>query len=97
MHVLPLQQPLGHDVASHTQPLPSHRCPLLHTEQLPPPVPHADVLWPFEHVVELTQQPLAHELGVHTHTPPELHVSPVPQAWQLAPPTPHVPALDVRH
>ena len=65
--------------------------------QVPPPVPHAEVLWPFEQVVELTQQPLEQELAVHTHTPPELHASPVPHAVQLAPPTPHVPALDVRH
>jgi hypothetical protein len=54
------------------------------------------VLCPFEHVVEFTQQPL-HELALHTHTPPELQARPLPHAWQLTPPTPHVEALEVRH
>jgi hypothetical protein len=64
--VLPLQQPLGHDVASQMQP-PAQRCPLPQATHDTPPVPQAEVLWPFEHVVGLLQQPLEHELAVHTH------------------------------
>lgn len=65
--MFPLQQPLVHDVESHTQPVPLHRCPAAHAVHAPPPIPHADTLWPLEQVVALLQQPLEHEVGVHTH------------------------------
>jgi len=61
------------------------------------PVPHAEAPCPFEQVVALLQHPLEHELAVHAHCPLALHASPLPHAWQLAPPTPHVPLLDGWH
>jgi hypothetical protein len=39
-HVLPLQQPAGHEFASHTHwPFALHSCPLAHAAQLAPAVP----------------------------------------------------------
>jgi hypothetical protein len=34
-HVVPLQQPSGHDVASHTQLPATHRCPSAHCFPVP--------------------------------------------------------------
>ncbi len=42
-HVLPLQQPFGHELALHTHwPLPPQACPLAQPAQLAPAVPHDD-------------------------------------------------------
>jgi hypothetical protein len=39
--VLPLQQPFGHEVASHTHaPALEQRCPLVQAPQAAPPLPH---------------------------------------------------------
>ena len=42
MHALPLQQPLGHEVASqtHCPVLALHSCPAEQALQVAPPVPH---------------------------------------------------------
>ena len=37
-HVVPLQQPVGHEVASHTQTPPEQRCPVPHVTQVAPQV-----------------------------------------------------------
>ena len=40
-HALPLQQPAGHEVASHThRPLALHSWPVVHAAQAAPPAPH---------------------------------------------------------
>ncbi len=46
-HVLPLQQPAGHEVASHThRPLALHSWPVVHAAQAAPPAPHDwEVSW----------------------------------------------------
>jgi hypothetical protein len=91
-HTLPLQQPLGHEVASQTH------CPvaLLHSW----PDGHAEHVAPLEpqevldspesgwHAPPL-QQP-AHAPPPQLHTPLE-QVSPVPHALHAAPPVPHWP------
>ena len=84
---MPLQQPLGHEVASHTQVPPLHSCPAGHDTQVLPVEPH----WLLELPVSQAppeQQP-AHAEPLHVHAP--LVVS---QAWpdehapQAAPPAP---------
>ena len=41
--MLPLQQPLGHELALQTHwPLALQACPLAQAAQLPPPAPHED-------------------------------------------------------
>ncbi len=73
--MLPLQQPPGHDVASHTHwPLPLHSWPVAHAAQVAPPVPH-DALdsEPYGSQVPVLpplQQPLGHDVASHTQTPP---------------------------
>jgi hypothetical protein len=54
--VVPLQQPVGHDVASHTQAPPEQRCPVPHVTQVVPQVfagqaqtPAPEHTWPVEH------------------------------------------------
>jgi hypothetical protein len=92
--VLPLQQPFGHDVASHTHwpVLLPHSWPELHAAQLAPPVPHE----PFDsdaygtHVLPL-QQPFGQDVASHTQRPAlVLHSWPEVHVVQLAPPTPHM-------
>jgi len=91
------QQPLGHDVASHTHLVPLQCWPLAQAVHAAPPLPHALSVLPAEHVVALLQHPLAQDVAVHTHCPLPLHRSPLPHAWQLTPPTPQVPVDDVWH
>jgi hypothetical protein len=91
--VLPLQHPLGHDVASQTH------CPVavLHSwpegqpAQVAPPVPQ-EVLDSDAYASQVpaaVQHPFGHELALHTHRPVEvLHVCPVAHAAQAAPPAP---------
>ena len=43
---LPLQQPLGHDVASQTHCPFLHSCPAPHPPQVAPAVPHEPFDWP---------------------------------------------------
>ena len=70
--MLPLQQPLGHDAASHTHaPAALHAWPVVHAPQLAPPVPHE----PFDcepyasHTPPDVQHPMGHELASHWQTP----------------------------
>jgi hypothetical protein len=70
----PLQQPFGHDAASHTHcPLPVlHASPAAHALQVVPPAPHdeLDSLPSGSHAPPPVQQP-AHDEPPHVHTPPE--------------------------
>jgi hypothetical protein len=92
--VLPLQHPLGHEVASHTHApvVLLHSCPSEHAAQLPPAVPHevfdSD---PYGSQAPLAvQQPFGQELALQTHCPVDvLQASPIPHAAQLAPAAPH--------
>jgi hypothetical protein len=89
-HVVPLQQPLGHEVASQTHwPVALlHSSPPLQATQAAPPEPHdeLDSLERASHV-----EPLQHPVQ---EPPPQLHVpleqvSPVPHELHVAPPVPH--------
>jgi hypothetical protein len=99
MHVLPLQQPVGQDVASqtHCPVLLLHSWPEAHAEQLAPPAPHkvfdSD---PYgSHVLPL-QQPFGQDDALHTHWPVlVLHCWPEAHPVQLAPPTPHMELLSL--
>ncbi len=88
---LEVQQPLGHEVASHTHcpVVLLHSWPLGQAEQVAPPAPHDvfDSLESASQVPPPMQQP-AHPPLPHEHAP-LAHVSPVPQALQAAPPVPH--------
>jgi hypothetical protein len=84
-----VQQPFGHEVASHTQcPLPLHSCPLGQAVQASPPAPHEvlDSLDRASHVL-LLQQP-GQVVPPHVHAPWE-HVLPVVHVPHAAPPLPH--------
>jgi len=89
-HVVPLQHPPGHEVASHTHcpELLLHSSPEPQASHAPPPAPHErlDSLDSASHVDPL-QQP-AHDPPPHAHAP-LVHMSPVPQGPQLAPSEPH--------
>jgi hypothetical protein len=72
-HVVPAQQPVGHEVASHTHaPVAvSHPCPDAHCAHIAPPVPHA--LLPCipgaTHAPLGVQHPPGHVLVLHTQWP----------------------------
>jgi hypothetical protein len=89
--VLPLQQPLGHEVASQTQwpLLLLHSWPLAHAVQEAPPAPHAALLSDeyARHVAPL-QHPVEHDPPPQVQDP-LVQASPVLQAPQAAPPVPH--------
>jgi hypothetical protein len=91
--VLPLQQPLGHEVASQTHwpLLLSHSCPAPHAAHIAPPAPQEvfDSLPSGSHVVPLQQPLQAEPPQVHV---PEEHSSPAAHAPHAAPPVPHVAA-----
>jgi hypothetical protein len=88
-HVLPLQQPFGHEFASQTHCPPLlHVWPCAHAVQATPPAPH-DCEFSFasgSHRPAL-QHP-AHELPLHEHCP-FVHTSPELHAPQAAPARPH--------
>ena len=89
-HVLPLQQPAGHEVASQTHcPVTlSHSWPMLHGAHAAPLAPHEE----FDSLVSASQvePPLQHPVHVppHVQTPLE-QLSPLPQAAHVAPFVPH--------
>jgi hypothetical protein len=87
-HVLPLQHPFGHDVASHTQRPPLHSWPTAHAMQTAPAAPQDAVDSPESgsHVPAL-QHPV-HDVPPHEHAPLE-QVSLALQVPQLPPPVPH--------
>jgi hypothetical protein len=88
----PLQQPVGHEVASQTHwPVALlHSWPVGHGAHVAPLEPHDAFDSPDSgsHVLPL-QQP-AHAPPPQLHAPFE-HVSPVPHALHAAPPVPHCP------
>jgi hypothetical protein len=93
MHVLPLQQPFGHELASQT-----HSPFALLQSCSEAQDPHAAPLAPHEvldsaayssHVPVDEQQPAHPEVELHTHCPLPLHIVPVGHPPQAAPPAPH--------
>lgn len=91
--MLPLQQPLGHEAASHTHcPLPLHAWPAAHAAHAAPALPHEELdSLPSDSHEPPLQQP-GHEVPPHEQAPPE-HACPPAHALQAAPPAPHS-ALD---
>jgi hypothetical protein len=92
---LPAQQPLGHDIASHTHAPPMHRCPVPHAAPAPhrhePPV-HESAPVPHE-THDAPMRPHARRVGGVTHVEPEQH--PVAHEVGVQPlqtPPEHVPA-----
>jgi hypothetical protein len=92
-HVLPAQQPVGHDAASHTQTpvVVLHSWPAPHAAQAAPARPHEalDSDAKGTQVLPL-QQPLGHDVASHTHWP-LLHSWPAAHAEHVAPAKPHEP------
>jgi hypothetical protein len=87
--VLPLQQPIGHEVASQTHcPVGLHSWPFPQATQAAPALPHEVFDSPENgsHVVPL-QQPAHEAVLPHEHWP-ALHESPEPHAAQALPPMP---------
>lgn len=82
---LPLQQPLGHDVALQTQaPELLHCWPVVHPLHAAPPTPHVAVpdVW---HMPLLSQQPFGQEVASQMHIPWALHRWFAPQGAQTPP------------
>jgi hypothetical protein len=96
-HVVPLQQPLGHDVGSHTHALPLQRCPVAHAMQTPPPVPHAADVSAVTQLVPPLQQPFGHDVASHAHPPCVLHSCPVVHPTHAPPPRPQVALDELTH
>jgi hypothetical protein len=93
--VLPLQQPVGHDVASHTH-WPAvllHSWPELQAPHVAPPVPHelfdSDAYGSHVPVAPPLQQPFGHVLASHEQRPSVVSQTPFAQVAHAAPPTPH--------
>jgi hypothetical protein len=105
MHVVPLQHPLGHDVASHTHRPPAHRCP--DVQAAAPPHVHVPCVHPsvvFESHVPHEHAPLTHAWPVaHAGPPPQVQAPAVqpspltPQDWQVPPAAPHAVAERALH
>jgi hypothetical protein len=100
-HVVPLQQPVEHEVGSHTHaPVTvSHSCPLAHTAHITPPAPHAeaDCEPGRTHAPLGVQHPPGHVVALHTQCPVVvLHSVPGGHAAHRVPPAPHdaVDSLD---
>ena len=89
----PLQQPVGHDVESHTHcPTPLHSCPDGHAAHAAPPAPHdvSDSALGSSHVSLVVQHP-GHDVPAHEQAPAE-HEAPLRHGLHAAPPVPHSPA-----
>jgi hypothetical protein len=82
------QQPLAHDVASHTHMPDEQCCPLEHPTHAMPPVPHVE-LDELRQLADPSQQPDRQEVPLHTQLPP-WHCWPVAQA--TVPPDPQTQA-----
>jgi hypothetical protein len=63
-----LQQPVGHEVPSQVQALFAHREPVAQATQVAPAVPQAVLAVPATHWL-FWQQPVAHDVALHTHAP----------------------------
>jgi hypothetical protein len=97
VHIVPLQQPFGHEAALHTQvPWAEQVWPVAQGAQAAPPTPQVGGLevrhWPVE-----SQQPFGHEVALHTQAPVALHVRPVAQGAHWAPLAPHADGDVVMH
>jgi hypothetical protein len=94
-HVLPLQQPVAHDDASHTHcpVVVLHSCPVAQAPHVAPPVPHdavdSEAYTSHVPIVPPLQQPLGQVFALHEHRPTVVSHSALPHAWQAAPPVPH--------
>jgi hypothetical protein len=91
MHVLPLQQPFGHRLASHSfmQPCSKQCCDGLQVTQAVPPSPHWASVVPDSQLVPL-QQPPGHQYASHDATHCLFVQSwPSPQLAQAEPLLPH--------
>jgi hypothetical protein len=93
--VLPLQQPVGQDAASHTHCPPAlQACPAAHPPQLAPPVPHEEEdCDPYASQVpdapEPVQHPPAHVSASQEQVPLLVSHTPFAHAAHAAPPAPH--------
>jgi hypothetical protein len=92
--VLPLQQPLGHDVASqtHCPVVRLHSCPAAQAPQVAPPVPHEALdseayVWHVPLAPPL-QQPAGQVTASHEQVPLVVSHSPFAQLLHAAPPVP---------
>jgi hypothetical protein len=94
---LPLQQPLGHELALQTHwPAALQVCPVAHAPQAAPPTPHedGDSAEKASHVPVEVQHPLGHEVASQTHFPVlTLHTWPDGHPAHVAPLAPQ-DALD---
>ena len=85
-----MQQPLGHEVASHTHwPVPLHSRPVEHALQATPDAPHEvlDSAVSCSQVPAPVQQP-GHDVPPHVHAP-FVHASLPMHGLHAAPPVPH--------
>jgi hypothetical protein len=95
-----LQQPPGHEDASHTHcPVALHSCPELHAAHALPPVPHelvaCDPYVSQNPVAPPLQQPLGQLTASHSQRPLLVSHRPFEQELHVLPPTPHcVPDCD---
>jgi hypothetical protein len=90
-HVVPLQQPIGHEVGSQTHCPPEHSWPAAHTPHVAPPLPHSvfdSLMMPWQAPPEV-QQPVQVP-PPHVHAP-LVQASPAPHALHCAPAVPHWP------
>jgi hypothetical protein len=93
-HVVPTQQPVGHEVASqtHAPVAMSQPCPAAHVVHIAPPMPHAapDCIPGATHTPSVEQHPLGHVLALHTQWPELVsHSWPEAHAAHSVPPAPH--------
>lgn len=89
-HTLPLQHPVGQEVASQTHcPAPLHSWPEGHAAHAAPPFPHEplDSADGSSHVPPAVQQPVQ-EVPLQVHAP-SVHAWPEAQEPQDAPAVPH--------
>lgn len=98
-HVVPWQQPPGHEegVQVHA-PAALHVWLAPHVPHATPPVPHFVADWlPYVTQVAPSQQPIGHDVASHTHEPFGPHSWPCAHATHAAPVAPHVAFFDVWH
>ena len=91
MHVSPLQQPFGHDVASQTHlPCAPHSWPEAHATQAAPASPHDIVLDVMHWPVAVQHPPAQPPFPSQEHACP-VHACPVAHMAHATPPDPHAP------
>jgi len=88
---VPLEQQPVHVVPPQLHAPAVHACPVAQVPQALPPEPHAPVVWLAvgTHVV-CWQQPLEHDVVVHSQVPALPHACPLPHAAQATPAVPHL-------